>query len=248
MLAEGLVYVVEDDYAVNQLFVRTVEALGLGAVSCSDGEAFWTALDRSTPGCVLADIGLPGMSGLEILSRLQSEQTPIPVILITGYASIPLCVSAMQRGACGFLEKPPAFDALRAAIQRAMTLSRITLEQAAERDSTTAIASPAPSQLTSEDRVILDLLVAGKANKQIAARLDVSVRTVQFRVTKLMRKLGAESRTALVHQLLHGSATETRIRIDAAGVSSLLPQHAAAAPRPDAIRATRPAADRPWSS
>jgi two-component system response regulator FixJ len=248
MPADGLVYVVEDDSAVNQLFVRIVETLGLCAVSCPDGEAFWVALDRSTPGCVLADIELPGMSGLDILSRLQSEQTSIPVILITGHASVPLCVSAMQRGAYEFLEKPPAFGALGASIQRAVAHSRSALELAGQPGSALAWASLSPTPLTREELAILDLLVTGKANKQIAARLDVSVRTVQLRVTNLMRKLGAESRTALVHQLLHSSGLETRYRIDAASASSLPPNRAAAAPQTDAAGASHPAADRPWSS
>jgi FixJ family two-component response regulator len=234
------VYVVEDDLAENQLFVLVARRLGLDSVGLADVAALWNAVDRSRPGCVLADVQLPGASGLELLGRLDAVQLPLPTILITGQASIPLCVEAMQRGAFDFLEKPVSIERLQQSLLRAVAWSRSRWEKRA------AVVESPPVRLTREEGRVLELLLEGKSNKQMAAQMDISIRTVQFRIASLLKKFQAESRTALVHRMLHAQRGP-HYRVDSPGEASSLPHWNHAPPSPTGESVTRPGADRPSS-
>jgi two-component system response regulator DctR len=153
---------------------------------------------------------LPGLSGLDLLAQLNEQRIPLPVILVTGQASIPLCVAAMQRGAFQFLEKPLAGVDISTSLRQAVAASyeRLALQSEADKLAQTR------AELSDDERDTLELLAAGKANKQIAAQLDVSLRTVQFRITSLVRKFGVESRTALVNLLVLGRGEPAWQRVD----------------------------------
>jgi two-component system response regulator FixJ len=213
------VYVIEDDAAVNRLLVAVASRLGYESRGFASVPEFWHDVDPHRPGCVICDIVLPGPSGLDLLAQFAERRVPMPVILVTGQASIPLCVSAMQRGAFQFLEKPLAGIDISADVREAVRLSRDRLAWQAEADRTARIIS----ELSDDERATLELLAAGKANKQIAAQLDLSLRTVQFRITTLVRKFDVESRTALVNRLVLGRQETPWQRVDP-------PQAAPAAP------------------
>lgn len=207
---QAAVYVIDDDAAVNRLLVAVAARLGCESRGFVCVPEFWEGVEPGCPGCVICDVVLPGPSGLDLLAQFAERRVSIPVILVTGQPSIPLCVRAMQRGAFQFLEKPLAGVDLSADVRQAVLLSRDRLARQAEAERTARIVS----ELSDEERATLELLAAGKANKQIAAQLDLSLRTVQFRITTLVRKFGVESRTALMNRLVLGERETPWQRVD----------------------------------
>jgi two-component system response regulator FixJ len=220
MAAAPVVYVIEDDAAVNRLLVSVAARSGYESRGFSCIPEFWSGAQTHRPGCVICDVVLPGPSGLDLLTQFGEQRVAMPVILVTGQASIPLCVSAMQRGAFQFLEKPLAGVDISADLRQAISLSQERMARQAEADRIAQIVA----ELSDDEQATLELLAAGKANKQIAAQLDLSLRTVQFRITTLVRKFGVESRTALVNVLVLGGGETPWQRVD--------PPQAALAPWP----------------
>jgi FixJ family two-component response regulator len=210
MAAAPAVYVIEDDAAVNRLLVAVATRLGYESRGFASVPEFWSDAQTHRPGCVICDVVLPGPSGLDLLAQFADRRVSMPVILVTGQASIPLCVSAMQRGAFQFLEKPLAGVDISSDVSQAISLSRKRMACQVEADRIAQIVA----ELSDDEQATLELLAAGKANKQIAAQLDLSLRTVQFRITALVRKFGVESRTALVNLLVLGGGETTWQRVD----------------------------------
>ena len=179
------VFLVDDDAAMSRALASAGQLLGLPVLSFSSAEQFLNSYDRAQPGCLILDIKMPGMSGLELQQRLIAEGIRLPVIMISGHADVRIAVEAMSHGALTVLEKPFRLDELLAHIRRAVALDaecRVSQIQRTE-------AEARWTQLTAKDREVLELIRAGKSNKQIANDLDLSVRAVEDRRARLMRKL-----------------------------------------------------------
>lgn len=209
-----VVYVVDDDPAVLESSIRLIRAYGYEAQGFRCAETFLDAIDPAVPGCLLLDLRMPGMDGLELLAHLHLEVgLDIPVIMVTAHAEISDCVYAMQHGAIDFLEKPyrpkRLLETLHRCQSRELERWRVRMEQIALRRKA--------DSLTSDEWFVLRGIVNGKLLKQIAARMDVSLRTVQFRRASIMKKLEVDNRAELVQlgsQLLETEVQQTRLPIE----------------------------------
>jgi FixJ family two-component response regulator len=198
MNSDPTVFVVDDDPAARSSVAALVASHGLKVNEFASAEEFLAARDPKERGCLIADVRMEGMSGLELQEKLAEKRDSIPVIIITGFADIPMAVRAMQAGALTFLEKPCADLELWQSIQAALDYDEQT--QAGRQKHADVIARRA--SLASAEVDVLDRLLAGKPNKQIAAELGVGLRTVELRRATLMKKMHADSLAELVRLVL----------------------------------------------
>jgi two-component system response regulator FixJ len=185
MPAERTVHVVDDDAAIRRSLELLLDAAGFEVISYDTPLAFLDAAPSLSPGCVLLDIKMPGMDGLELQALLLKENVALPVIVMTGQGDVQSAVRAMKAGAVDFLEKPYSDELLLNAIEAA--LGRIG---APDDDRETAVAAQLIATLSPRERQVLDSLVAGRANKVIAFDLGISVRTVEVHRARMMERLG----------------------------------------------------------
>lgn len=190
----GRVFIVDDDAGVRQMISRMVRSVGLHAETFASVPDFLDLYDRNQTGCLVLDVRMPGLSGLELQEHLAAIEAPLPIIFITGHGDIAMGVRAMKRGAADFIEKPfqdqVLLDAIQAALARAVELRSATAARDAARQRL--------ATLTPREREVLALVVAGKLNKQIAAQLGAAEQTIKMHRGRLMRKMGADSLPALV--------------------------------------------------
>jgi two-component system response regulator FixJ len=179
------VFLVDDDPAVLRSTAALLSVRGLKVRTWPSAEAFLDEPERDGPACLLLDVRMPGMSGLELQRQLSRQQAELPVIIMTGHADVPMAVEAMRAGAIDFIEKPFAADALFKSVERAFQLLR---EGPQERDPE---AEEALARLTERERDVLELLVRGHTNKSIAYQLDISQRTVEVHRARIKEKLKA---------------------------------------------------------
>jgi two-component system response regulator FixJ len=196
--AQPLVFVVDDDEAVRSSLKLLLKSVGLPATLYSSAQEFLAAYDPHQSGCVVLDVRMPGMSGLELQQLLNLKGATIPVIFITGHGDIPMAVEAMQQGAFDFLQKPFRDQDLLDRVQRALEKDRKTRLELGERD---RIRDRLES-LTPREREVLTLVTRGKPNKVMAAELGVSQRTVEIHRARVMEKMGASSLAQLVRMVL----------------------------------------------
>lgn len=193
----AIVHVVDDDEAVRDSLRFLLEAEGLTVRTYSGGNQLLAA--GPTPsGCVLTDFQMPGMDGLELQALLAERGVRLPVIMMTAHGEVPLAVRAMRGGALDFLEKPFGDEQVLQAV-------RLALEKNARAVEAGAVAARAASriaQLTPREHEVLELLVAGKSNKEMAKALGTSPRTIDVHRARVFQKLGAESLPELVHLVL----------------------------------------------
>lgn len=196
--AGEIVYIVDDDAAVSDALGMLMQAEGIHFQTLPSAEAFLEQYRPGRPSCLILDIGMPGMSGMELQGRLQSLGYDIPIIFITGHGDIPMAVQAIQNGAQDFLQKPFRNEDL---------LKRIRASFArAHNDSSGAKAANQPNQgdakaigaLTGREREVLDCIVEGLSNKATARKLKISARTVETHRANLMQKLRVHSVAELV--------------------------------------------------
>jgi len=195
---EATVYVVDDDPGVRASLRRLLEEVSLPCEACGTANEFLELYDPASPGCLVLDVRMPGMSGIELHKRLVAEGVTIPVIMISGHGDIPMAAESMRRGAVDFMEKPVSPQVLLDRIQQALSQDAETRRTKAERD---AVATRAAS-LTAREREVVDLAVTGLANKQIAARLGVSPQAIDAHRAKAMRKMQASSVPELVRLMI----------------------------------------------
>ena len=189
------IFVLDDDTALREALVALLEADGRSVESFAGAEQFLAAYKKGRKGCLMVDVRLPGMSGLALLERLKAEGANLPAVMITGHGDVPSAVRAMEAGAAGFIEKPVAPNILFAAIDRALAEGRDQAEVSSRRsDAALRIA-----RLTARERQVMDLVVAGNANKEIAFRLGINQRTVENHRAMLMKKTGTASLADLIH-------------------------------------------------
>jgi FixJ family two-component response regulator len=191
---ESTVYVIDDDPAARESVAALVKSKGLRARTFASAEDFLAALDGIMRGCLVVDFRMTGMSGLDLQQRLNRDKVPLPIIIITGHGTVPMAVQAMRAGALTFLEKPCSDQELWNHIRAALELEGRAHEQKVKRDE---IASRMAT-LTPDERTVMDRLVAGRPNKQIASELDLGLRTVELRRANIMKKMHANSLADLV--------------------------------------------------
>ena len=197
-LAAPVIFVVDDDSRVREAVRSVLEADGRLVEEFATCEAFLEAYSVGQEGCLLVDGYLPGMTGLELLQRLQKGGSRLPSIMITGNSDVPMAVQAMKAGATDFIEKPVGRDELLASVARALELAQDTTKLSAWRRD----ASERLGKLTSRQRQVMDMVLAGHPSKNIAADLNLSQRTVENHRASIMKKMGAKSLPALARLAL----------------------------------------------
>ena len=186
-MADRTLYVVDDDAAVRRSLERLLDAAGFHVVSYESPSAFLEAASGLSAGCVLLDIRMPAVDGLEVQARLNRLRVQLPVIVMTGHGDVPSAVRAMKAGAVDFLEKPFGDKTLLKAIEGAFVkVSRLIGDRDAER------AAQRIATLSPREREVLDGLLAGRPNKVIAFDLNISVRTVEVHRARMMGRLGTK--------------------------------------------------------
>lgn len=184
-----LVYVVDDDEAVRDSLKWLLEANHY-AVACFDSaEAFLAAFDPQRLACLILDVRMPGMTGLELQEHLIDQRVQLPILFITGHGDVPMAVSTMKKGAGDFIEKPFNEAELRASVERMLTQARLLSNTSkGERERADLLA-----RLTVREQQVLDCIVAGRLNKQIADDLGISIKTVEAHRANIMDKLNVST-------------------------------------------------------
>ena len=195
------IFVVDDESPVREAMRELLQEEGWAVEVYSSGEAFLEAYRPGREGCLVVDARMPRMSGLELLEQLKIEDGSLPAIMITAHADIRLAVRAMKAGAMAFLEKPVQYDELIVNIERALELTR----NSAAFSSLRAAAARRIADLTSRERQVVEMVVDGNPNKQIAYVLGISQRTVETHRATAMKKLGARTLSELIHLTIAGS-------------------------------------------
>lgn len=198
MPTSQVVHVIDDDADVRQSLAFLLSTAGLAVRVHESAVAFLKALPDAQDGCIVTDVRMPEMDGLELQQRLKEMKVGMPVIVITGHGDVHLAVSAMKAGAIDFIEKPFDDDTLLAAIRAALTRHA----EDAQRQSRTAEVRARMETLSDREREVLDGLVAGKPNKIIAHELGISARTVEVYRANVMTKMRADSLSELVRMAL----------------------------------------------
>jgi two-component system response regulator FixJ len=196
--APQMIHVVDDDEAIRESIEFLLDSAGLPVRTYESATALLERKDELEPGCILTDVRMPGLSGLELVERLKELGVPHPVIVLTGHADVPLAVQAMKAGVVDFLEKPFDDEALMGAIRTACARAKGLESQDAER--TQLVQRLA--QLTPRERDVFDAIVAGDSNKAAALRLGISPRTVEIYRANVMAKMEARSLSELVRMAL----------------------------------------------
>jgi two-component system, LuxR family, response regulator FixJ len=207
---KAVVHVIDDDEAVRQSLAFLLGTAGIGVQTYESAAAFLRVAPAIEAGCVITDVRMPDISGIELLRRLRELKLGVPVIVITGHGDVPLAVEAMKIGAIDFLEKPFDDEILLASVRSAINqLDRDHKRDAERREIESRLAT-----LSNRERDVLDGLVAGHANKQIAYDLGISPRTIEIYRANLMTKMQAATlsdlvRMALIAGILGASAAKS---------------------------------------
>jgi two-component system, LuxR family, response regulator FixJ len=204
MQPEPVIYVIDDDDAVRQSLEFLLKTAGHTVRSFETAKAFLEILPELRSGCIITDVRMPEITGIDLLRRVKEHHADIPVIVITGHGDISLAVEAMKLGAVDFLEKPFDDDQLLAALKA--TLSRDA--DMAERKAEVTEINDKLAALSNRERQVLDGLVAGNANKTIAFDLGISPRTVEIYRANLMTKMAANSLSDLVRMAMMAGILE----------------------------------------
>jgi two-component system response regulator FixJ len=192
---DGVVHVVDDDDAVRRSMAFLLATDGLSVRLYGSALGFLDGIDRAAPGCVVTDVRMPGVDGLELLRRVRASRVQIPVIVMTGHADIAMAVQSIKEGAVDFIEKP--FDDARFLRVVRAALSRAQADERPDPEMVTRLAS-----LSERERQVLDGVLGGKANKVIAFDLGLSARTIEVYRANLMVKMGADNVADLVRKAI----------------------------------------------
>jgi FixJ family two-component response regulator len=194
---EAVVFVVDDDAGVRDAIESLLKSVSLRVEAFGSAAEFLKRERRDVPGCLVLDVRLPGASGLELQRQLTAAGERIPIIFITGHGDIPMSVEAMKAGAVEFLTKPVRGQDLLTAVQKAIALDRESLQQSKALDD----LRRRYAELTPREREVMELVSAGLLNKQVAAKLGASERTVKLHRAHAMRKMSADSLPDLVRMM-----------------------------------------------
>lgn len=189
MANEPTVYVVDDDRAVRDSLRWLIESIGMKIETFESATDFLKVYDVDQPGCLVLDVRMPGMSGLELHERLKQYDYTLPIIFITGHGDVPMAVRAMKAGAVDFVSKPFNDQALLDRVQQAVDRDRQNRVHRSEQ----AEIHSRWMRLTPREREVMEMVISGHSNKSIAARLGVSSKTVEAHRAKFMEKMRADS-------------------------------------------------------
>lgn len=197
MQLESTVFIVDDDKAMRDGVSLLVKSVGLPAKSFPDAQVFLESYRASEPGCLVLDVRMPGMSGIELHEELVRREIPLPVIFLTGHGDVPMGVRAMKAGAVDFIEKPPCDQVLLDAIQKAITKDNERRQRLKMQEGIRTRLS----SLTQRERQVMGYLVEGMNDKQVANELGISVRGAAFHRTHILNKMQAESLVELARDV-----------------------------------------------
>ena len=196
--ANPVVFVVDDDVSVRKSLQLLMGSEGWQTHTFASAKEFLSSPRAPVPSCLVLDVTLPDINGLELQRRVAVDRTDMPIIFISGYGDVPTTVRAMKAGAVDFLEKPVRPEELLAGLERALGQARDGAKMSASRDA----AATQVASLTTRQRQILDLVLAGHPSKNIAADLGISQRTVDNHRAAIMKKTGSKSVPALIRTAL----------------------------------------------
>ncbi|MBS0408534.1 MAG: response regulator transcription factor [Proteobacteria bacterium] len=196
--APGVVHIIDDDQAIRRSLTMLAEAAGHAVRSHADAESFLRRFDPDAAGCVVTDVRMPGLGGLELLKRLGDIAPELPVVVITGHGDVPMAVTALKAGAADFIEKPFDSDAFLRAVREALRRRAV----AGEGRRLLAALRTRRALLTDRERAVMDLVAEGSSNAETAARLEISIRTVENHRAKVMEKMEARTLSDLVRMAL----------------------------------------------
>ena len=198
MSNESTVFVVDDDQAMRNSLKWLIESVGMKVETYGSADEFIRNYYPGRAGCLLLDVRMPGMSGLELQEHFIDHQIRIPIIIITGHGDVPMAVRAMKAGAVDFIEKPFNDELLLESIRNALVIDVDRRAQQAER----AEIATKLAQLTPREHEVMEMVTSGKANKEIASALGVSAKTVEAHRARVMEKMEAESLAELVRMVI----------------------------------------------
>lgn len=187
------VFIVDDDADLCDALAMLMRAVGLQAETFASARDFLQRLDRKTPGCLVLDVRMPGMGGVELQAELHKRRIVLPIVFLTGHGDVPLAVKAMKAGACDFIQKPldehrlvmAVMNALKTAVPQGALQERLPEGNAS--------SAARLETLTQREREVLDLLMQGRLSREIAAQLCISLKTVEFHRANIREKLGVSN-------------------------------------------------------
>ena len=197
-------YVVEDDESIRTLWTWLMESNGIAVRTFHSAPDFIAAYEAGAPGCLILDLRLPGMSGLELQEHLKRNQVDIPIIFVTAHGDVRTAVTAIKEGAVDFIEKPFSYRQVLSIVEKAFQRDAENRQRRARH----AQAAGRIALLTDRERTVLQRIIEGKQNKIIADELALSVKTVEFHRAKVMEKMGVDSVAELVQLTLGFSLME----------------------------------------
>ena len=198
MVTEPVVHVIDDDDSARDSLAFLLDCAGLTVQSYPSAIAFLHAVPDMAHGCIVTDVRMPEMNGVELVGKLKEMGVPDPVIVITGHADVPMAIEAMKKGVSNFIEKPFSDEVILAAVHSVLADAGDRLERQAQQD---AIKTRLES-LSHREREVLEGLIEGKANKVIAFDLAISARTVEVYRANVMAKMQARSLSELVRMAM----------------------------------------------
>ncbi|NQU59067.1 MAG: response regulator transcription factor [Rhodospirillales bacterium] len=193
-MSEPIVYIVDDDGAVRKVLRWLIESVNLPVEEYETADEFLAAFECDVVGCLLLDVRMPGMSGLELQRGIARNCNDFPIIILTGHADVAMAIEAMKNGAFDFVEKPFNNQVLLDLVQKAIGESARSAGKRAEDNK----REQTLSTLTSRERQVMDLIVAGETNKSVAQNLSISQKTVEAHRAKVMKKLSVQTLADLV--------------------------------------------------
>ena len=202
MTIKGHVYVIDDDEAMRDSLNFLLDSSGFGVTLFDDAQGFLDALPGLAFGCVVSDIRMPGLDGIELLKVMKAQHSPFPILIMTGHGDVPLAVEAMKLGAVDFLEKPFEDDHLIGMIEIALKQA----EAGARSEAAVLDIAARVESLSPRERQVMEGLVSGLSNKQIAREYDISPRTIEVYRANVMTKMQAGSLSELVRLAMRAGA------------------------------------------
>jgi len=205
-MTQPTAYVVDDEESIRTLWEWLMSSNGIAVQTFASAAAFIESCRRGGAGCLVLDVRLPGMSGPELQDYLRREAIEIPIVFVSAHADVPTAVNAMKGGAVDFIQKPFDYRQAVAVVRGALERDAQARERRARRDQLAGRLAA----LTERERGVLQRIIEGKANKVIAAELDISVKTVEAHRAKVMEKMAADSVAELVQRIIGFSLMEAR--------------------------------------
>ena len=198
MTTKGHVYVIDDDAAMRDSLNFLLDSSGFGVTLFDNAQSFIDTLPGLAFGCVVSDVRMPGIDGIELLKRMKAQNSPFPILIMTGHGDVPLAVEAMKLGAVDFLEKPFEDDRLITMIEAAIRQAEpVAKSEAISQEIAARVASLSP-----RERQVMEGLIAGLSNKLIAREYDISPRTIEVYRANVMTKMQANSLSELVRMAM----------------------------------------------